>query len=82
LEGRGNDPMARAPDEADHGDIVVLRDLTDFTLGYARQVEHHDAFAVEGDEHLPWRDVGNTSLDAKDGLLLSTDRRGPSKRQD
>jgi hypothetical protein len=39
--------MARAPDEADHGNVVVLRNLTDFTLGDARQVEHHDASVVE-----------------------------------
>jgi hypothetical protein len=25
--------MARGPDEADHGDVVVLRNLTDFTWG-------------------------------------------------
>jgi hypothetical protein len=47
LEGRGNDPIARAPDEADHGDVVILRDLTDFALWDAHQVEHHDASAVE-----------------------------------
>ena len=59
-------PRWLAPDEADNGDIVVLRDLTNFTLGDARQVEHYDASAVERNEHLPRRDVGDTSLDAKD----------------
>jgi len=82
MDGRGNDPMARAPDEADHGDVVVLRDLTNLALVDARQVEHQDASAVERDEHLRRRDVGDTSLEAKDGLLLSTDRRGPHERQD
>jgi len=82
VDGRGNDPMARAPDETHHGDVVVLRDLTDLALGHARQVEHHDASAVERNEHLTRGDVGDTSLEAKDGLLLSADRRRPHKRQD
>jgi hypothetical protein len=74
LDGRRNDPMARAPDEADDGDVVALRDLTDLALGDACHVEHHDASAVERDDHLRRRDIGDPSLDAKDRLLLSTDR--------
>jgi hypothetical protein len=48
----------------------------------ARQVEHHDTSAVERDEHLSRRDVSDTPLEAKDGVLLGTDRRRPHKRQD
>ena len=46
LDGRGNDAMARALDEADHGDVVVLRYLTRLALGHAPQVQHHNATPV------------------------------------
>jgi hypothetical protein len=38
----------------------------------ARQVEHHDTSAVERDEHFSRRDVSDTPLEAKDGVLLGT----------
>ena len=63
--------MARAPAEADHGDVVVLRDLTRRALGHASQVEHHNASAVERDQHRLRRDVGDTSPEAKGGLRLA-----------
>ena len=53
--------MARASDEADHGDVVVLRDLTGLALGDARQVEHHHASAVERDQQ-PIRLPGVTQV--------------------
>jgi CheY-like chemotaxis protein len=55
-------PRWLAPDEADNGDIVVLRDLTNFALGDPSQVEDYDVSAIERNEHLPRRDVRRPSL--------------------
>jgi hypothetical protein len=54
---------------------IALRDPTDLALRHACQVEHHDTSAVERDDRLTRRDIGDTPLEPKDRLLLG--RRSP-----